>query len=136
MQIRQALLSIDVLLEFILSSLVVTLSLGGLRSNRLLRNPALKLDTRQSPMQLPSLFGLSLFSTNFNSSDLLLWFYGAKMLELLICSKPRFPCTSKLIIISFTSKSIYRSFVLATCQQKIRLPIFSQNHNQRVVSFN
>ena len=139
MHIGQALLSIDVLHELILSSLVVTLSHGALKSNELLRDPALKLNTRQSPMQLPSLFGLSLFSTNFTSNSLLLRFYGAKMLELLIWQQTLFSMlglsTSKLTIISFASKSIHSCFVLGTYQQKIRLLIFSQNHYQKVVSF-
>ena len=139
MQIGQALLLIDVLHELIMFFLVVTLSLGALKSNVLLCYPSLKLNTRQSPMQLPSLFGLSLFSTNFTSNYLLLLFYGATILELLIWqptpSSMLERSTSKLTIISFASKSIHSSFVLATYQQKIRLSTFSPNHYQKVVSF-
>ena len=139
MQIGQALLWIDVLQELILFFLVVIIFLGALESNGLSRDPALKLNTKQSPMQLLSLSGLNLFFASFNSSYLPLRFCGVTMLELPIWHPTQFSMhrrsTSKLITILFASKSIHRSFVLATCQQRIKLQTFSRNHYRKIIFF-
>ena len=110
MQIGQALLSIDVLQEPILFSLVVTLSLGALDSNRLLRDPALKLNTRQSPMQLPSFFWIKSLLHELHlrlSTTPVLWCdnVGATYLA----ANPVFHARTKHVEIDY-------HFVLATCQ--------------------
>ena len=90
-------------------------------------------------MQLLSLSGLNLFFASFNSSYLPLRFCGVTMLELPIWHPTQFSMhrrsTSKLITILFVSKSIHRSFVLATCQQRIKLQTFSRNHYRKIIFF-
>ena len=139
MQIGRALLWIDILQELILFFLVVILSLGALESNGLSHDPALKLNTKQSPMQLLSLSGLNLFFVSFNFSYLPLWFCGVIMLELPIWHPTQFSMhgrsMSKLITILFASKSIHRSFVLGTYQQRIKLQTFSRNHYRKIAFF-